>query len=115
MVPESHWLNFYLSCGGNVFVFIHSEVGRSTGNPSPVVRAADGNAFARFLKERGATQLGVHSRSIVGSAGCHLAKKYLDLINIIIKDILDARAGCQVQGSASLEPRTSRRHRVTRS
>ena len=30
-MAESHWLNFYLSCGGNVFVFLYSVVGRSTG------------------------------------------------------------------------------------
>jgi len=86
LVVESHWLNFYLSCGCNVFVFNYSGFGRSTGNPSPSSLAADGDAIIHFLMERGVTQIGVHGRSIGGIAGCHLAKKYPELIKILIAD-----------------------------
>eukprot|EP00971_Amphidinium_carterae_P295392 5866575-Amphidinium_carterae.1 len=34
-VYESHWLDFYLAQGCNVFLFNYSGFGRSTGSPTP--------------------------------------------------------------------------------
>mmetsp|Transcript_58950 Transcript_58950/g.140729 ORF Transcript_58950/g.140729 Transcript_58950/m.140729 type:complete len:882 (+) Transcript_58950:108-2753(+) len=86
MVYESHWLDFYLGQGCNVFLFNYSGFGRSTGHPTPRNLGADGDAVIEFLKRRGVTHIGVHGRSIGGIAACHLAPRHPDVVRILIAD-----------------------------
>lgn len=86
MVYESHWLDFYLSQGCNVFAFNYSGFGRSTGHPTPAALANTGDAIIEFLRLRGVTQIGVHGRSIGGIVACHLASKHPDLVKLLIAD-----------------------------
>eukprot|EP00747_Dinoflagellata_sp_TGD_P221215 gnl/TRDRNA2_/TRDRNA2_93082_c0_seq1.p1 gnl/TRDRNA2_/TRDRNA2_93082_c0~~gnl/TRDRNA2_/TRDRNA2_93082_c0_seq1.p1 ORF type:complete len:888 (+),score=146.17 gnl/TRDRNA2_/TRDRNA2_93082_c0_seq1:138-2801(+) len=86
MVYESHWLDFYLDQGCNVFLFNYSGFGRSTGNPTPDAMAADGDAVVEFLKRRGVTRIGVHGRSIGGIVACHLAGNHPEHVQLLVAD-----------------------------
>jgi len=86
MAYESHWLDFYLSQGCNVFLFNYSGFGRSQGHPTPNTLASDGNAVIEFLRRRGFTQIGVHGRSIGGITACSLARAHPDVVKILVAD-----------------------------
>mmetsp|Transcript_97163 Transcript_97163/g.279176 ORF Transcript_97163/g.279176 Transcript_97163/m.279176 type:complete len:907 (+) Transcript_97163:194-2914(+) len=86
MAYESHWLDFYLGQGCNVFLFNYSGFGRSEGSPTPLALAADGNAVVDFLRRRGFENIGVHGRSIGGIAACSLAAANPDVVKLLVAD-----------------------------
>jgi hypothetical protein len=71
---QSEWLEFYLSCGVNVFMWNYRGYGRSMGRPSPKSLQKDAEVIVKYLKQsRGVSKLGVHGESLGGCIASHVA------------------------------------------
>ncbi|CAE8629949.1 unnamed protein product, partial [Polarella glacialis] len=86
MVYQGGILNFWLSRGCNILFFNYAGYGRSSGKPSPARVAEDGEAVVKFLQSRGVKQIGIYGRSIGGIAACHLARRFPEVVKIVIAD-----------------------------
>lgn len=95
MVYEAQWLDFYVSQGCSLFLWNYRGYGRSAGRPSPSSLASDVDSILDFLRGRGATQIGVHGRSIGGIAACHLVSaRHASAVRFLVTDRTFSSLGC---------------------
>eukprot|EP00931_Biecheleriopsis_adriatica_P086232 TRINITY_DN60943_c0_g1_i1.p1 TRINITY_DN60943_c0_g1~~TRINITY_DN60943_c0_g1_i1.p1 ORF type:complete len:907 (+),score=189.03 TRINITY_DN60943_c0_g1_i1:41-2722(+) len=86
MLYQASILNFWLSRGCNLFLFNYAGYGRSSGKPSPARVTEDSEAVVNFLRSRGVKKMGVYGRSIGGVSACHLARRFPEVVQLLITD-----------------------------